>query len=72
MPLVDIEVPIRTYRSQPSVGCTQLTSDSIVLTFSRLPSVDIEVPVRQYRSQLSAGCPLTLKLLESIVLNLLS
>ena len=35
MPLVDIEVTIRTYRSQHSVGCTQLTLksllDSIVL-----------------------------------------
>ena len=74
MPLVDIEilvrkyrshllsvalssVPVRKYRSQPSVGL-----------------VDIEVPVRKCRSQPSVGCPyLTLKsLLESIVFNLLS
>jgi hypothetical protein len=35
LPLVDIEVPVRKYRSQPSVGCPQLTLksllDSIVL-----------------------------------------
>jgi hypothetical protein len=35
LPSVDIEVPVRQYRSQPSVGCPQLTLksllDSIVL-----------------------------------------
>ena len=78
MSLVDIEVPVRKYRSQPSVGCPYLTLmsllESIVLNLLSVALVDIEVPVRKYRSQPSVGCPyLTLKsLLENIVLNLLS
>jgi hypothetical protein len=35
LPLVDIDIPVRKYRCQPSVGCPQLTLksllDSIVL-----------------------------------------
>ena len=78
MPLVDIEVPFRQYRSQPSDGCPYVTLKallkSIVLNLLSVALGDFEVPVRKYRSQPSVGCPyLTLKsLLESIVLNLLS
>jgi hypothetical protein len=66
------------YRSQPSVGCPQLTLksliNSIILNLLSVALVDIEIPVRKYRSQPFVGCPLlTLKsLLDSIVLNLLS
>jgi hypothetical protein len=30
LPLVDIEVSVRQYRSQPSVGCPQLTLKSLL------------------------------------------